>query len=265
MKDVVRFRGGLPRGRRPSMLAAWPGVGNVALIVARYLVDRLSAREVGELEAFHFFEPMGVWVKGNVVEAPQFPESKFYYWRHPSDPQGDLLFFLGESQPTSRAYDLAQCVLDVAQKFRVRRVFTCAAALVRMHYTERSRVWGVATDGAGLKQFEGYDVVLRGDLQIAGMNGILLGVAKQRGMEGFCLLGEVPLYATRMPNPKAALAVMEVMSKVLGVSVDLTGLAEDAQETEEAMKQLADQAMGEFIDRFTKPIWPPQPEEEGET
>ena len=246
------------------MLAAWPGVGNVALIVARYLVEKLSAEEIGELEAFHFFEPMGVLVKDNVVEAPQFPENKFYYWRNPSNPQGDLLLFLGESQPTSKAYELAQCILDVAQTFKARRIYTCAAALVRMHYTEKSKVWGVSTSNRHLRQFKGYDVVLRGDLQIAGMNGILLGVAKQRNIEGSCLLGEVPLYATRIPNPKAALAVTEILTKVLGVSIDMEELTENSRETEEAMKRLADQAMGEFIDHYTKPIWPPQEEEEEE-
>jgi hypothetical protein len=30
------------------------------------------------------------------------------------------------------------------------------------------------------------------------------------------------------------------------------------------MKKLAAEAMGEFIDRYTKPVWPPEEEEEEE-
>jgi len=112
------------------------------------------------------------------------------------------------------------------------------------------------------KEFAGQDIVLRGELQIAGMNGLLLGVAKERRMDGFCLLGEVPMYATRIPNPKAALAVISGLSKILGIRVDLAELTEQAKEAEEEMKRLAVQAMGEFIDHFTKPIWPPPAEEE---
>ncbi|MEW6034263.1 MAG: PAC2 family protein [Chloroflexota bacterium] len=253
------------RGRKPVMLAAWPGVGHVALIVARYLIEKLNAEEVGELEPFHFFDPTGVAVKDNVVQEPQFPGNTLYYWRNPSNPRGDLLIFLGEAQPSSKMYELAHCVVDVAQQFKAKRIYTCAAALVRMHYTEPSKVWGVTTENRLLKEFSGLDIVLRGELQIAGMNGLLLGVAKERRMEGYCLLGEVPVYATRIPNPKAALAVLSVLTKVLGVTVDVRELAEHAREAEEEMKRLAVQAMGEFIDHFTKPIWPPPTEEEEET
>jgi proteasome assembly chaperone (PAC2) family protein len=70
------------------------------------------------------------------------------------------------------------------------------------------------------------------------------------------------MYATRIPNPKAALAVTEKLCKLLGVEVDLTELKEQTRLAEEEMKRLAVQAMGEFIDHFTRPIWPPPNEEE---
>ena len=268
-REPADFVRGLRRGRKASMLAAWPGVGQVSLIAARYLVEQLKAEPIGELEAYHFFDPTGVAVKNNVVQAPQFPENTFYYWENPDNPKGDLLIFIGDAQPQGKMYELAHCILDIAVKFKIKRIYTFAAALVRMHYTEPSRVWGVCTENKLLKEFTGKDIVLRGELQIAGMNGLLLGVGKERKFEGFCLLGEVPLYATRIPNPKAALAVLKGYLSVIGVSVDMTEMTENARQAEEEMKKLAVQAMGEFIDNFTKPIWPPGPEgeedeEEGE-
>jgi proteasome assembly chaperone (PAC2) family protein len=56
----------------------------------------------------------------------------------------------------------------------------------------------------------------KGNLQIAGLNGLLLGVAKEREIDGMCLLGEVPVYASRMPNPMAALAVLRVLTRDAG-------------------------------------------------
>lgn len=252
------------RGRRPVLLAAWPGVGQVALIVARYLQQKLEAQEIGEADSSFFFEPTGVAVKDNVIQEPQFPSNIVYYWKNPDDAHADLMILMGEAQPVSHAYDLAHCVVDLAQKFKAKKIFTCAAALVRMHHTEPSKVWGAATEHRLLNEFKGRDIVMRGDLQIAGMNGVLLGVAKERRTEGYCLLGEVPMYATRIPNPKAALAVITQLTGVLGIKVDLTELKEQSRVAEESMKQLAVQAMGEFIDHFTKPIWPPPTEEEEE-
>lgn len=250
-----------PHPKVCDMVAAWPGIGNVSFIVAQYLKDKLQAEEIGEILPFNFFDPIGVVVRDNVIETPQFPESKFYYWRNPVSDK-DIVLFIGEEQPGFKGYELAQCVLEVAQKFKVSRIYTCAAALARIHHTEKPKVWGVATDKKLIEDLKKYDLVLRGDLHIAGLNGLFLGVAKERDMKGICLLGEVPTYATRIPNPKASLAILEILTKMLGIDIDLSGLVSLAKQAEEEMKRVAAEAMGEFIDHFTKPLWEQKEEEE---
>ena len=262
MKGLVKFYA-RPRLKSPTMLATWPGIGNVALIVAEYLERKLGFRELGEIEASHFFDPIGVLVKDNVVEAPQFPQSKFFYWKNKGG-GSDIILFIGEAQPVAKGYELANCVLDVGLSFQVKRIYTSAAALTRIHHTEQPRVWGVATSPQVAKDLEKYDLVQRGNLHISGLNGLLLGVAKERDIEGVCLLGEVPMYATRIQNPMAALAIINVLAKILAIEVDTAELALLAQETKERMKQVAAEAMGEYIDYFTEPIWEHEDEEEEE-
>ena len=104
----------------------------------------------------------------------------------------------------------------------------------------------------------------KGNLQIAGLNGLLLGVAKEREIDGMCLLGEVPQYASRMPNPMAALAVLRTLSKMLEIELDFVDLSRLAEEAKEKMKQAAAEAMGQYIDYFTQPIWEQGQDEEGE-
>jgi len=243
------------------MLAAWPGIGNVAMIVATYLQRKLAFKKLGEIEASHFFEPIGVVVKNNLVEAPNFPRNRFYYWK--GEQKGnDLILFIGEAQPAAKGYELANCVLDVGLSFGVKRVYTCAAALSRIHHTESPGVWGVATNQQAAEDFKGYDLLQKGNLQIAGLNGLLLGVAKEKGVEGVCLLGEVPVYATRIQNPMAALAVVKVLTKMLDIEIDMAELVQHAGETREKIKQAAAEAMGEYIDYFTEPIWEQEEKEE---
>jgi len=243
------------------MLAVWPGIGNVSIIVATYLKRKLAFKELGEVEASHFFDPIGVVVENNVVEAPQFPRSKFYYWKN--EGQGsDIILFMAEDQPATKGYELANCVLDVGLNFQVKRIYTCAAALTRIHHTEPPRVWGVGTSHNVAQDLEKYNLVQGNNLQIAGLNGLLLGVAKERDIDGICLLGEVPMYATRMQNPMAALAVLKVLTKMLDIEIDMTELAQLASETKERMKQVAAEAMGTYIDYFTTPIWEYGEEEE---
>jgi len=104
----------------------------------------------------------------------------------------------------------------------------------------------------------------RGNLQIAGLNGILLGVAKERAVDAMCLLGEVPANAARLQNPMAALAVLRVMTRMLDIKVDLLELEQIAGQAKDQLKQMAAEAMGEYIDLFTEPIWEQGQDEEGE-
>lgn len=262
MKDLIKLRA-QPELNTPVMLAAWPGIGNVALIVATYLKRKLDFKELGEIEASNFFDPIGIIVKDNVVEAPQFPQSQFYYWKN-SGEGSDIILFIGEDQPTTKGYELANCVLDLALRFEVKRIYTCAAAITRIHHTEQPSVWGVATSQQLTEELKRYNLVQRGNLQIAGLNGLLLGVTKERGIEGVCLLGEVPIYATRIQNPMAALAVLKVLTTMLAINVDMAELTQMAMETKERLKQVAAEAMGEYIEYFTTPIWEHGEEEEEE-
>jgi uncharacterized protein len=253
LNSLIKFSA-RPRLRSPYLLASWPGVANVSLSVATYIEKKLGLKPLARVNAMAFFDPIGVTVRNNVIESPQFPGSEFFYWKNPKG-SNDLIVFIGEDQPQARIYQMADLVLDVAEKYGVPRVYTCAAALTKMHHTETPRVWGAATTAELAMELKKRGLMTGGTMQIAGLNGLLLGIAKERGTEGICLLGEVPQYASRIPNPMAALAIIKVLNPMLGIEIDTEELAVLAEEVKERMKQAASVAMGEYIDNFTEPIW----------
>jgi proteasome assembly chaperone (PAC2) family protein len=146
-------------------------------------------------------------------------------------------------------------------RLEVQRIYTCAAAVTHIHHSEQPKVWGVVTNLSLVKELSNYQLIQQGNMHIAGLNGLVLGVAKERGLDGICLLGEVPTYATRIQNPKAALAVLNILTRMLGVEIDVAELVMLSKETEERMRQVASEAMEEYIDRFTEPIWEQEPDE----
>ncbi len=253
-----------PRLHTPNMVATWPGIANVAVIIATYLRKRLDFKELGEINAPAFFDPIGVTVENNVVQEPQFPQSRFYYWKNKPG-KNDLILFIGDNQPAFKSYDLANCVLDIAVRFNVQRVYTLAAAVTRMHHTEMPKAWGVASREDLTGELKRRGLMQRGNLQIAGLNGILLGVAREREIDAMCLLGEVPANAARLQNPMAALAILRVIRRMLDIKIDLFELEEIAAKAKDQLKQLAAEAMGEYIDLFTEPIWEQGQDEEGDS
>ena len=262
IKDLVKLYA-RPRLKSPNMVAAWPGIGNVSMIATNYLQKKLDFKELGEIEPSYFFDPVGVIARDSIIEAPQFPQSRFYYWKN-KGVGSDVILFIGDDQPTAKGYDLANCVLDVGERFHIKRIYTCAAALSRIHHTEQPRVWGVTTTQQLVNDLKRFDLVQKSNFQIAGLNGLLLGVARERNIEAVCLLGEVPTYTSRIQNPTAALAVVKVLARMLNIEIDTVELTQMAAETMERTKQVAAEAMGEYIDHFTMPVWEHDEEEEEE-
>ncbi|MBM3132929.1 MAG: hypothetical protein FJZ95_07870, partial [Chloroflexi bacterium] len=78
-----------------------------------------------------------------------------------------------------------------------------------------------------------------GEGNITGLNGLLLGVAKKRGIEGVCLLGEVPVYISGLvsPYPKASRSVAEVFGHILECAPDLGRLDAMEAEVKESIEQ----------------------------
>ncbi len=261
MKKLVKISA-KPKLKSPVMLAAWPGVGNVAMLVANYLLDKFDFKDLAEIDANEFFDPIGVLSRQHLIEAPQFPQSHFYYWKNKTG-EHDIILFIGDDQPDFKIYDFAGCVLDFAQSYGVERVYTCAAAMTNIHFTEQPKVWAVATSKPLIEELRKLDLLQNGSIQIAGLNGLLLGLAKERNFDGVCVMTEVPSQTSRMENPMAALAILKTFMRLLDVDVDTKDLAENAKEVAEQIKQAMTLAMGEYIEHFTQPIWE-QGDEDGE-
>lgn len=64
------------------------------------------------------------------------------------------------------------------------------------------------------------------------MNGEFLTAARERGIPAMCLLGEIPFFATSLPNPKASAAALAALRYMLGIDIPLDGLLEQARRIE---------------------------------
>lgn len=227
-----------PDGPRPWMVAAWPGMGNVAVIAAGYLVQELEMRPVAELFPRGHFDIQQVTVKEGVIVPPHMPRSVIYRWKNPDSAGRDLYVFLGEAQPTSGTYAFAHELLDRAAELNIERVITFASLASQLHPAGEPRVVGAATDQQMLDELRRLEVRTLEDGQIGGLNGVLLGAASQLGLSGLCLLGEIPFFAAAVPNPKAAAAVLGAFNLLAGVEIDMEELNGHAKAVEEALVEL---------------------------
>ncbi len=233
-KDSVRLYA-RPRLRRPCLVAAWSGMGAVALLAANYLRQGLGAEILGEIDPYYFFSPSQVLIEDHLIQVPEFPESRFYFCE--TGATHDLIFFVGTEQP-SRGYEMALLVLDIAEQFGVERIYTAAAFPTLIHHSQEPNVWGTTTHRELVTEMEAYGVEVMDEGTIGGLNGLLLAAARERDLEGLCLLGEIPIYATQMINPRASRAVLTVLTGMLDVEINLTKLTLWAEDVVSQMDNL---------------------------
>jgi proteasome assembly chaperone (PAC2) family protein len=216
----------------PILYAAWPGMGNVSLNAAKYLVKKLEMEPIGSIGSSDFSVSEDIIIRDHIVLPLEVPEYRFYAFRHPAK-QGDLLVFVADHQPFQyQGFVLARLVMRVAGRLGVRRVYTGAALMCSISHMESPRVWGIATHREILPELEGKEIRLLPEGHVSGLNGLLLGVGKQMGFEGVCLLGELPYYTIGMDNPKSSLALVESFSRLWGLPLDTQELHEESQRKE---------------------------------
>src|SRR3989338_5964462 len=77
-----------PRLKKPYLITAWPGMGEVAFKAASYLVDTLKAEEFAQIPAEEFFFLSGRVPRGGTGAPPALPQSNFFFGKTPATKRG---------------------------------------------------------------------------------------------------------------------------------------------------------------------------------
>jgi len=215
-----------PELLEPRMVAAWPGMGYLAKISADYLRKRLKAKPFAEVKYYQ----NAIVYRDSLAEFP--PISHRLY----ASTAQDLIICVGEAQPSvpEEAYRLARCIVGMAKQLGVKRIYTMAA--YPSEHVGAPRVYGVYTDEGLRETLIKHDVlVLDGEGMITGLNGVLIGVAKNSGIEGICLLGEIR-YAN-VPQHLSSKAVLDKLTSILGIGIDTSHLEKRAKRVDASIRR----------------------------
>lgn len=224
-----------PEAEEPVLVCGLPGSGYVGKLAADHLVSSFRLKKVAEYTSASF--PPQVSVKEDGTVDP--PRGELFF--APTKGGKSLFVFTADAQPTTSEgeYELSDAVVKFAKKCGVKKVYTLAAYITGS-FSKSPRVFGAGTSKVMADALASNGVTLMKDGGISGMNGLLIGVAALRGLEGACLLGETSGYVV---DAGASKAVLELLAKVLGFPVDTSKLEEKAKETQKVISQL--QAMAE--------------------
>src|SRR5207249_1679026 len=134
---------------------------------------------------------------------------------------------IGDSQSIDPEghYEVVEEILEYVSKFGVKDMFTLAG-LSTGEEVKKPKVIGAVSDQDLVKKYGKVGIDFDAGSRvgtIVGASGLLLGMGKNYGIKGVCLLGEtvgLPI----IPDPRSAEEILKILTKILGMSIDTSKL-----------------------------------------
>ena len=140
-------------------------------------------------------------------------------------------------------------VIDLAEALGVQLVVTLGALLADVPHSRPVPVTGIASDEALVERSELSQPTYEGP---TGIVGVLHAACADAGLPTASLWAAVPHYVAAAPNPKAALALVRKLERLVGVTVDASELESAAVEYERQVSRAVelDPDVQAFVERL---------------
>jgi uncharacterized protein (TIGR00162 family) len=236
--DLIYSNSSLPGSKFPTLICGFPGSGYVGKLAIDHLIHELNASHLADIYSNTFPPQVMIKPDGTV----DLIKNAMFYHESPTSPSLNMMFLTGDSQPSNpdAEYLLAETILEIASKFSVLHVYALAAYITGV-FVQKPRVFCTASDMESLRSINTPDIAVMDGGAITGMNGLIIGLAKLKGMRGTCLLGETSGYVV---DAKASRSILEVLTTRLGIEISMDALDARAKDTEMLIKTI-EQQMGQ--------------------
>lgn len=199
------------------LISSLPDMGRVGGLVTEHIAKKTGAKDAAKILLSD--KP---WInqKDGLIEIP-FDEYKILV-----DEKNSLVVFTGENQPQEpgTVTDLVNFVVNTVQKWGTIKMIISTGGYLPMEQTDGTGVYGIATNQKLLDMLKENGIkILPNDVRsITWFNGLVLGIAKEKQIDGVGLFGEI--FDAEAPQHKAAINIINKIEKILQVKIDTAEL-----------------------------------------
>jgi proteasome assembly chaperone (PAC2) family protein len=219
-----------PRGlRRPVLLlafAGWNDAAESATNACRFLRQAWNGQPLATLDSEEFYHyglqrPQVRFKTGTTEREIIWPDTEFSVCTPPALNR-DVLIGIG-SEPHLRWKTYCRTVLDLARELEVGLIVTMGALLAEVPHTRPVRLTGFATDPELAALLRVRPTRYEGP---TGIVGVLSSIARTAGLATASLWANVPHYISAVENPRATLALVHGVNRLLDGPIDVRELEE---------------------------------------
>jgi proteasome assembly chaperone (PAC2) family protein len=199
-----------PTLENPVFVQGLPGFGNVGRIAAHLLIKFCEAKPFAELYSPSFPDYVSISSKG-IAHLP-----KYEFYAAPME-KNNLVIMTGETQPSFddvlAHYHVCSEIVDFVEKLGCHFIVTMGGVPLT---EDKTQVYIAATSPRLATEFMEKGAVIYGKGRIVGGTGLTLALAKERNLEGICLLGTTTGFKA---DRGAGFLVFKFLMKALGKEI----------------------------------------------
>jgi uncharacterized protein (TIGR00162 family) len=223
-----------PKLADPILIQGLPGLGFVGKIAVDFLIDQLKATKFAELYSTYIGLPDGdLGVRVELDGTFTLPKYEFYAYEGKSQ---SFILLTGDIQPVAWGqYSVASSVIDFVVRLGCRSIVALGGYSVQGRRVDL--VYALAGDKKTVEDLRQYDVLIAQSGAVKGALGVLLGLAKQRGIKCYGLLGSTP---GTYPDLRAARNVLTVLMKIYRLPMELVDMDRKIEDMESRIRMFRD-------------------------
>ncbi len=244
MKDFEISLDREPQLDSPILIEGLPGVGNVGRLCAEHMTKVFQAEEIGHLYSTSFphqvqtLQDATVQRMGNPLHACGEPR--------------EMIILSGDMQPLpthfQSHYEMAWTIIDFSKERNVEMMMSLGGYSSQPDEGSR-KVQAVFSSPELAHKLGELDLDLEKPetgTPIVGISGLVPALSPRQGIDSICLLGESE--EKMKPDVEAASQVLNRISAILEVEIDLSSLEDSAKSIEKEMDDIIErvQRMGKI-------------------
>jgi proteasome assembly chaperone (PAC2) family protein len=228
-----------PKLRSPILIAAfrgWNDAGDAATLAATHIGRMWAAEKMASIDPEEFYDFQAVRPQVELVDGVTrkitWPANEF--WSAELEGNRDVIVVVG-TEPSHRWRTFSRLILDVAERHGVELLVTFGALLADVPH---SRPVSITATGADAELVKSLDLVRSRYEGPTGIVGVLHDTFGKAGIASASLWAAVPHYLSVTPNPKAALALVQKASQLIGIPVATAELERATNDYEESVAEM---------------------------
>ncbi len=217
--EEISVKGGL-------FIAGFPGAGMAGVIATDYLVHELGMKDVAYVES-NLIPPFITVEEGRIQRPVRIYMSK----------EKNLLTLVGGAFiPSNMVNPLSEALVRWFKEKDLREVMAVAGVTSNETVEEHKIVCAATDDVCQDLSKRGVEIMESG--LIGGLAGVLLARCGESGIRGILLMAEAK---SDMPDPQAALTLINSLNQFYSLKIDTSKLLEEAGKMNEQLNKLIEQ------------------------